>query len=260
MRTKSRAKVWVSILLFVATIIVNFFGGTGRINNMSQGDVSDRYFTLITPASFAFSIWGVIYTLLGISLVMLLVKYKETYYQRVIERTSVLFWLTCLLNMAWIVTFSYLQIGLSSLMIFSYAILLALLCRQLFVIHQNGKWLLPVTFGLYTGWLFIATVVNISAFLVQIEWNGFGLTDDTWAMIMLIVAILLALGVAYRLRNIAFPLSIVWAFWGINRKLSGLELETMTLEWITLIGAVVLLGFAGYTFYRNRWQAIEVTQ
>lgn len=176
---RPKQKVWVSITLFIATLIANFLGGTGRINGMSQGDVSNQYSTLITPASFTFSIWSVIYTLLAISLVVLLLKHRQDYYRRVIDRTSVLFWLTCVLNIAWIVSFSYLQIGLSTIFILAYVILLALLCLQLLDLHQNARWLLPITFGLYTGWLFIATVVNMAAFLVQIEWDGFGIAETT---------------------------------------------------------------------------------
>src|SRR5699024_11823508 len=56
--------------------------------------------------------------------------------------------------------------------------------------HLNDRkyWLLPLTFGLNAGWLFIATVVNIAAYLVQIEWDGFGIAEDTWALIIMIEA------------------------------------------------------------------------
>lgn len=249
---QAKQKVWVSIILFATTIIVNFFGGTGRINGLSQGEVSDRYWTLITPAGMTFSIWGVIYTLLGIALVILLWKHQEEYYREVIEKTSYLFWMTCLLNMAWIVSFSYLQIGLSTLFILGYVVLLSIICQQLLSVHQTGKWFLPATFGLYTGWLFIATVVNIAAYLVQIDWNGFGLSDSTWAIIMLIVALVLVVGVVTRLKNPAFPLSIAWAYWGIYQSLIGLQLEVTIVEWTALMGMFVLIGLAAITFYYNR--------
>ncbi|WP_303859982.1 hypothetical protein [Alkalibaculum bacchi] len=55
-------------------------------------------------------------------------------------------------------------------------------------IHEKKRLLLPLTFGLYAGWLFIATVVNTAAWFVKIQWYGFGIPDVTWAIIMLIIA------------------------------------------------------------------------
>ncbi|MER2010564.1 MAG: tryptophan-rich sensory protein, partial [Psychrobacillus sp.] len=65
---KTKTKAWLNLGLLILTLGVNFLGGTGRINNLSQGDVSDMYNTLLTPAGFTFSIWSVIYGLLFISL------------------------------------------------------------------------------------------------------------------------------------------------------------------------------------------------
>ena len=53
-------------LSFVIAAVVNGLSSTGVLSRgTGVGDVSDNNPTLITPASFAFSIWGVIYTLLA---------------------------------------------------------------------------------------------------------------------------------------------------------------------------------------------------
>jgi hypothetical protein len=70
---------------------------------------------------------------------------------------------------------------------------------------------LPLSFGLYTGWLFIATVVNIAAALVKLGWNRFGIDDEAWAMITLAMAVLLIVFVQMRNRNVVFPLPVAWA-------------------------------------------------
>jgi len=41
-----------------------------------------------------------------------------------------------------------------------------------------GQWLLPAAFGMYTGWLLIATVVNIASWLVSVNWQGFGIAAE----------------------------------------------------------------------------------
>jgi hypothetical protein len=46
--------------MFILTVIINVISSVGMIGE-SQGDISDKYETLITPPGYAFSIWGLIY-------------------------------------------------------------------------------------------------------------------------------------------------------------------------------------------------------
>lgn len=248
MQTKTKA--WINLTLFVLTLIVNTLGGTGLINGTSQKDVSDMYHTLITPAGFAFSIWSLIYGLLFISLIVMLVKSKERYYEKAIDSITPYLWISFITNMIWIVTFSYLQIGISTLFIFIYLISLTMIVQKLRQLNHEKRWLLPLTFGLNTGWLFIATVVNIAAFLVQIEWNGFGIADNTWTLIIMGVSFLLASFVLFQIKNAAFPLPIAWAFFAINRELQTAN-TTLTLEIFPLVLAVLFVILALYFFVRN---------
>lgn len=255
-----KQKAWLNFILLLATLGVNFAGGTGLINNMSQKEVSDRYSTLITPASMTFSIWSVIYILLVVSMIVMIVKHRDEYYARAIEEISMPFWLTCVLNMLWIVTFSYLQLGISTIFIFAFVLTLAFICRKLLAInHQEKRWLLPLTFGLYTGWLFIATVVNVAAYLVQMEWNGFGISASNWAIIILIVSVVLILIVLTQLKNAVFPIPVAWAYWGIYQQLHSSEGQGgayPALEMIAIVGMVVLVAVAVYLLYRNQFTVL----
>lgn len=247
---KTKTKAWVNLGLLLLTLGVNFLGGTGRINNMSQGEVSDSYHTLITPAGFTFSIWSVIYGLLLICMITMVVKHEDRYYKEVIERISPFLWLSYLTNIIWIVLFSYVQIGLSTLFIFAYLFSLNFILMQLKGLSQNREWLLPLTFGMNTGWLFIASVVNVAAFLVQIDWQGFGVSDSTWAAIIMVVAVLLALIVLLIVQNAAFPLPIAWAFFGIFKELQSSGSNGL-LGMISLVSMVFLMGITIFIFIRN---------
>ena len=101
----TKKKIGLNTIFFILTLVVNTLGGLGIINDMSQSDVSDKYFTLITPAGFTFSIWSVIYGLIAVSLVVLYLRRETSYYQRVLDKITPLFILTSVLNMAWIVFF-----------------------------------------------------------------------------------------------------------------------------------------------------------
>ena len=256
----TKKKIGLNAIFFILTLVVNTLGGLGIINDMSQSDVSDKYFTLITPAGFTFSIWSVIYGLIAASLVVLYLRRETSYYQRVLDKITPLFILTSVLNMAWIVLFSYELVELSTLFIFAYTIVLALICKQLLAINDRKHFLLPLTFGLNTGWLMIATVVNVASSLVKLEWNGFGLSDDLWGMIILIVAILIVVFVTTQTHNAAIPLPIAWAYFGIHQSLATEHPgDYGILQLIAIIGLVVLIGVAAIQLYKNEYFILPKT-
>lgn len=151
------------------------------------------------------------------------------------------------------------QIELSVLFILGFVITLSLICQKLLNIQDRKRWLLPLSFGIYTGWLFIATVVNTAAMLVKLNWNGFGIKDDVWAIIILIIAILLVIVVLFKIRNAVFPLPIAWAYFGIYQFLNapeGFKGEFGLLPNIALAGMVVLVALAVIQFYRNHLSLI----
>lgn len=256
---ENKKKAWINGLFLVVTLVINTFGALGLINGLTQKQVSDRYPTLITPSPATFSIWGVIYLLLLISVIVMIVKKDDPYYKRAINQITVLFRISCILNIAWIIAFSYVQIELSVFFILGLVITLTLICMKLLQINDGKHWLLPLSFGIYAGWLFIATVVNIAAALVKLQWNGFGIAEEIWAMVMLIVAIILVILVLSKIRNAVFPLPIAWAYFGIYQNLKapeGFHGEFPLLQTIALAGMVVLVVLAMIQFYRNRFSII----
>ena len=252
-------KAWINGIFLAVTLVINTLGALGVINGLSQKQISDMFPTLITPSPYTFSIWSAIYSLLIASVVVMIIKKKDAYYQQAISRLTVLFPLTCVLNIAWIVAFSYIQIELSVLFILGLVITLALICKELFFIQEDGRWLLPLSFGLYTGWLFIATVVNISAALVKLDWSGFGLPNEIWATIILIIAVFLVIGVLLNIRNAVFPLPVAWAYFGIYQFLkssAGFGGQYGLLQIISLTGMVVLISAAAVQLYKNHFSIL----
>ena len=255
----STKKAWINSLFFIIALVVNALGAFGFINGLSQKDISDKYLTLITPDPSTFSIWSIIYLLLGASIIVMIVKKDDPYYQTALNKISTLFILSSLLNSAWIFSFSYLQLVLSSMFILVFAVVLTLICVRLLEINDGKHFLLPLTFGLYTGWLFIASVVNIAATLVKANWDAFGIAPELMASGTLIVAIVLVLIVMRSIKNVIFPLPIAWAFFGIHKFLispEGFKGEFTTLQTVTLIGLVVLLLISAFQLYRNHFALI----
>lgn len=251
---KTTKKAWMNGLFLAVTLVVNTLGALGLINGLSQKEISDRYVTLITPSPATFSIWSVIYSLLILSVIVMIVKKDDAYYKSAVDQITVLFRISCVLNIMWIIAFSYVQIELSALFILGFVITLSLICLELLKVSDGRHWLLPLSFGIYTGWLFIATVVNIAAMLVKLKWNGFGVGDDTWAILMIIIAILLVTVVVMYIRNAVFPLPIAWAYFGIYQFLNapeGFKGAFGLLQNMVLAGVFVLVALSVIRFYRN---------
>lgn len=217
------------------------------------------YQTLITPAPSTFSIWSVIYILLGFSIVFMIIKTDNLYYQTAINNISTLFIISSLLNIAWIIAFSYLQLVLSTFFILAFVVVLTIICIRLIEINDGKHFLLPLTFGLYTGWLFIASVVNIAATLVQLNWNGFGINFEILASGTLIIAILLVLIVMRSVQNVIFPLPIAWGYLGIYNFLispKGFNGEFTILQLVTLVGLGIFILISVFQLYRNNFALI----
>ena len=70
-------------------------------------------------------------------------------------------------------------------------------------------------FSVYLGWITIASIANVAATLVSVKWNGFGISPETWAIIIAIVALLIAILVVITRKDIAYGLVVVWALLGI---------------------------------------------
>ena len=104
-----------------------------------------------------------------------------------------------------------------------------------------------VPFSVYLGWITIATIANVSAALVSVNWDGFGINPQTWALIVLGVALIIVLAVIITRRDIAYSLVIVWALAGIaiNQSIYG-DIVTLAEIGIALVLVVLTLTIIGY--------------
>src|SRR5690606_37312797 len=117
MLKKTQLFAILNLVFYFLTLGVNYLGSSGFFNGQSQGDISDQYLTLISPAPFTFSIWVVIYSLLFITLAYFFIKRKQRNVSELILLISPWFILSSVFNMAWIVAFSYERLGISTILI-----------------------------------------------------------------------------------------------------------------------------------------------
>jgi len=137
------------------TILSNSLGGNIK-------EISDKYKIDITPAGFTFSIWGVIYSLL---LYTTFVNYKELLYtQTKYGSIFSLFVISCILNAFWIQAWGK-NLELSSIILLLLAFILIIITIELNKANVNK--LLLYTFGIYTAWAIVASLINLSTLLIN---------------------------------------------------------------------------------------------
>lgn len=224
---KIKSSLVIKILLplaYVAMVTVNFLANSLPINNTTPGQVSDAYPNLFAPAGFTFSIWGLIYLFLGLYVIYQLGLFKkikvDENLQKIYDKVGLYFILSSLANLLWIFAWHYDFIGLALLLIISMLVCLIKIADTLRLqkLKTIDFWLLKIPFSLYFGWITVATVANVVVFLVSINWQGFGLSDITWLVVVLIVATMIGLIRTLYDRNIIYGFVLIWAYFGILSK------------------------------------------
>jgi len=217
--------IYIKILVavtYVAMVIVNFLANGLPINNRGTGEISDAYPNLFAPAGPAFSIWGLIYLLLGVYVIYQFVK-KEQKTEEVIQKINPFFIATSLANISWIFAWHYDYIGLSVCIMAVLLVLLIKIADILRVEKFSGLEKLSIwaPFNIYFGWITVASIANITVFLVGIGWNGFGIADYVWTSIILLVGALIGILRMHKDNNIAYGLVLIWAYsWILFKHLS----------------------------------------
>jgi hypothetical protein len=208
-------------IAFVSVVFINYLSNTGVMNGRTIGSLSDSIRSLFTPSGYAFSIWGLIYLfLLGFVIYQgrsLFVKVKNDDF---VEKIGFWFIISCIANSAWVFFWVYEYTGISCICIFLllFSILKIILNNkmQLEAIKTSRLLFLNLPFVIYGGWVTVASVANVSSYLVKINWNGFGISTEIWTIIMIIIATFINLIVLFKRKMYAFALVGAWALTAIG--------------------------------------------
>jgi hypothetical protein len=237
--TESALLKWLNIVAFVFVVFVNgLAGSTTLIGGKNTAQISDAHPTLITPAGYVFSIWGVIYILLGICVVFQALQSKQGKEFR--KKVGWLFILSCILNISWLFLWQFEYLTFSVVIMFMLLAALILIYLRLEIgksaVSLREKLAFHVPFSVYLGWITIASMANVASALVSVKWDGFGISFDAWAALIVIIALLITLIVIFTRKDVAYTLVVIWALVGIAVKQSANQNILM----ITAIGAVIL--------------------
>ncbi len=250
---KKRTRIFQStlnLLGFLGTVVINGLANAIPLNNKTTGELSDQYPNLFVPAGLTFSIWGLIYLLLAIFAIYQLIYAlrKNTQSASFLERIGMLFFVSSVANIGWIFAWHYEIVPLSLLiMLILLGSLIAIYVRLNIGRAESTKaekYLVHLPFSIYLGWITIATIANATALLVHLNWNRFGLSEQFWAVAVIVVGIAIALTILFYRKDIFYCLVIDWALIGILIKRVTVDATPVrSVIVITIIGlSLITLG------------------
>lgn len=210
----------ITTVTFVAMIIVNVLANSIPINGITTGEVAALYPNLFSPASYTFSIWGLIYVLLALFTLYYIGFFragKEFENPEQAQRVGILFSISSIANILWIFAWHYEEIWLSLIMMVVMLICLIFINLSINSMEIEGreKFFVKLPFSIYFGWITVATIANVATFLVSIDWDGFGISDPVWTAIIVTIGAIIGLITMITQRDKAYGLVFIWAYVGI---------------------------------------------
>ncbi len=242
-------KAWRVVVAVSAVVaVVGAFVGSGAVVGTpiqdAAGGALSASSTAIAPDGPAFSIWSVVYVgLLAYAVRQCFRTADDARHARLALPAT----LSLLLNAAWILSVQFGALWLSEPVIVALLVVLVWTFAVLRRTTASGvveQVLTDGTFGLYLGWVCVATAANTAAVLAATGFEGFGLGQDVWGVVVALVAglvgVLLAVWGGGRL---APTVSLAWGLaWVAVGRLDGPLVSVPTaVAAVVSIAAVVLV-------------------
>lgn len=211
---KSKVLVNLSTIWFIIMIVMNVLANLLPINGETTAAISDSYPNLFAPTGLTFSIWGVIYLALGAYIIWQQISLSKDNYKVINDRINFAFMISSVANSLWILAWHYRVIWLSLL-------LTLVVLGSLIVIALEAKnldWKIRVPFSLYFGWVTVATIANVTTWLVSIGYPMTPVSENLHTVAILLIGLAIASITIWRQHDAAYGLVVMWAYLGIYLK------------------------------------------
>lgn len=229
-----------NLVAIIVAFGMNIFVNISPPNGLTIGDISNKFFAdvLITPANYAFAIWGIIYLgLISFAMYQVLPRQRQN---SSLRRLGYLLVVASIAQIVWIFLF------LSGWFVFSVVamvvILLSLMAAYLrlgigfYPVSRQEKWLIQIPISIYFAWISVATIVNVALALNYLNWMGWGISSVIWTVIMILVATVIAIIIYTKRRDMAYSGVFIWALLAITLR----HLDTSIIAIVAGLSVIVL--------------------
>ncbi|MBO0441833.1 tryptophan-rich sensory protein [Candidatus Enterococcus ikei] len=256
-KSESTIMKWSVTIIYIIMLCTNAAAVLLPLNGMTTQEVSDSYPNLFAPAGLTFAIWSVIYLLLAGFVIYQWRKPSSRSIlsdQKLSGKLRTWFIISSILNSVWLVAWQYLHINLSVIIMLG---LLAVLIYVNLLLEKaalsNPDYIfIRLPFSIYFGWITIATIANITAFLVDKQIGLFQNNQVLWTIIILIIGMLIISTTIIRNRDVAYGLATLWAYYGIllkHQAADGWNNEYPMIITTVIICLVIIAIVCVYEFY-----------
>jgi hypothetical protein len=230
-----------TFLAILGTLVINTLSNIFPPGGENVGEIANTTLAgvLITPANYAFAIWGLIYVgLIAYGVYQLRPAQRQDPDIQTVNRWLIV---ACVAQMIWIglFTLKYFTLSIPAMLVILGSLIA---CYQALKVGQparrDRRWYANYPFSIYLGWIAVATVVNIASALYAADWSGLGLSDGLWTQLMIVVSGVIAVLVIWTRRDIAFTLVFCWAYGAIAVRHS----DSMGIAGTAIVTAIVLLS------------------
>lgn len=237
-------------ITLIIALVVNALATMLPLGGVDTGELARSFDVLFLPAGYVFAIWGLIYlAVLGFTIFQGLGRHKA---DRELDRIGAAFCWTNIANALWLVFFHY------ELFVLSLVPMLALLGLLIYItvrLNIGGEraplarlWFVHVPFGIYLGWISVATIANITQVLSLAGLSGVIFGDIGWTIVTFVAVLGLSLFMSFRLSNLPHAAVVVWALVGIAVEQSEVEVVSTA---AIVTAALVTLGLIAALYLKR---------
>lgn len=209
----------VTVIMYLFTIVIQYLSTTGAFGATNEA-LSKKYQTVVTPAAWAFSIWGVIFIWEGVfAVAQFLPRCRSS---KIVSAVAPWWWGLCIVQAAWTLVFAQEQIFWATVLMLG---ILASLLGISWVtsgmeLTAKDYFLFRAPFSVQLGWIVAASVVSINVAADASKWSQDALRVLAYAsdaLVLIVVAIFTFI------KNCDPIIGFVaaWAFAGIYSELSN---------------------------------------
>lgn len=243
-----------NLLSVIAIIYWNYLVATGFINNRDMAELSNQINSLFTPANYAFSIWSIIYLLLLANAIWMVVKAFKGSTNKDILQACIWLPIANIASGLWLYFWQTEQFGVSVFCML--AIFFALII--LIVKTNMEKWDAPASviallwwpICLYSGWITVATVTNISAYLKVNDFQWL-FSETTWTIVIIFISTIVYIYMLLSRYMREYAAVGIWAFIAIAVRHWG---NIPSISYVAIGCAVVIAVLSGIQGFKYRKQ------
>lgn len=233
--------VWFSLILalvaYIFMVVLNVLANALPLNGITTGAVSFKYPNLFQPSGITFSIWGIIYLLLLIYIVVQFFqinRIESDNAKNLFIRMNLLFALSSLPNGMWLLAWHYDKMILSTIIMLALLVTLIVLAK----LSSSSSFLIRTSFSVYCGWITVASIANMTITLVKMNVRSDGLNAIIMTIAVLLVGLVISIVWIIREKDYIYGFVVLWAYLGI--LIRHLKQENLTKMYPTILITLIM--------------------